>query len=112
MKKIFLSLAVMLTLTACPAPGTNGTNGSNPSPGAIGTPNSGTNTGVNGSFTTKQNYIAFLNCIKGRPEVDAQAKAAIDLQISSLNFISDAQWATVGAQFTTFSQAYTAAGCN
>lgn len=102
MKKIVLSLAVMLTLTACPSPGTN--NGSN-----TGT-NNGTNNGstvdANGNFATKAQFIAFLNCLKSSASVDASVKGLIDMQISAVSMIPDSSWAMSAAASTEFAKAY------
>ncbi|MFN8577808.1 MAG: hypothetical protein U0354_13220 [Candidatus Sericytochromatia bacterium] len=114
MKKIVLSLAMMLTLSACPSPNSNGTNTGNNTSG--GTTTGGAVTvGANGSFATKADFIAFLNCLKDKPGVDAEAKNAISLQITAVGLIPDAQWAMIGAQYGAFAKTYLeiakSAGC-
>lgn len=98
MKKIVLSLAMMLTLSACPSPNSNGTSG--------GTTGGAVTVGADGSFASKADFIAFLNCIKEKPDVDAEGKTAINLQISVINLIPDAQWAVAGAQYGSFAKTY------
>jgi hypothetical protein len=49
---------------------------------------------------TKASYIAFLNCAKDKSEISAEAKAAIEIQIMSLNLIPDSTWAAISAQYS------------
>lgn len=105
MKKIVLSLAMMLTLSACPSPNSNGTNTGNNTSG--GTTTGGAVTvGANGSFASKADFIAFANCLKSKPEVDAQAKLGLDSFIAAVTSIPDAQWALIGAQTTAAAKVY------
>jgi uncharacterized protein YceK len=112
MKKIVLSLAMMLTLAGCPTPGTNSNGTSGTGTGS----NGAVTVGADGSFATKADFVAFLNCLKEKPTVDAEAKAAINLQITAVGMIPDAQWAMIGAQYGAFAKAYLemakAAGCS
>lgn len=106
MKKMFLSLAVMLTLTACPAPGTN-SNGTTNNGTNNGTTNNGTPTvDANGKFATKADYIAFLNCLKSSASVDAQIKSIIDLQISAIAMVPDSAWAVSAEGSAAFAKTY------
>ena len=110
MKKFLMLVAIAssLTLTACPAPGT--------SPSASPSPSTNTGTGatVTGRFTTKAEFIAWLNCLKTQASVDAQAKSAIDLQISAVNLVPDANWAQLGVAYGSFFDTYSKLGttCN
>ena len=115
MKKIVLSLAMMLTLAGCPSPNSNGTT----TGGTGGTTTGGTGAiavGANGSFASKADFIAFANCLKSKPDVDAQAKASLDSFILAVTAIPDAQWALIGTQATAGVKAYLeiakASGCS
>jgi hypothetical protein len=66
-------------------------------------------------MASKATYIAFLNCAKGKSEISADAKAAIDTQIAALNLVPDSTWAVISAQYSAALQtSYAAAlaSCN
>ena len=85
----------------------------NPNPGGTSTPTGGTgSTSGTASLATKAQFIAYMNCLKNNPSVDAEARTAIDLQINAVNQIPEAQWAYISAGFSTFVQTYAKfAGC-
>jgi hypothetical protein len=107
MKKILISLittfGLALSLTGCPTP--NNAN-SSASPGASASPGSGTS--ASGHFSSKTAAIAYFNCIKLKvPAVSA----AVDVYISQINNMNDAQFATVSATLDAATKAYAAYGC-
>lgn len=101
MKKIILSLATIFALSACTAP--TGTNPSASPSSSTGTGNNGT---LSGRIATKAEFVSFLNCLKNQPDVDAQAKSAIDLQIQAVAIIPDYAWAQAGAAYGSFLDSY------
>ncbi len=104
MKKIVLSLAMMLSLSACPAPSGTTNPSTSPSTGATASPVTGGT--LSGRLATKAQFIAFLNCLKTQANIDVEAKSAIDLQIQAVNLIPDIAWVQASAGFGEFLNTY------
>lgn len=110
MKKIILNLAitsfVAMTVTACPSPSTSGNSSASPSPstGASSTPSTGSGL----SSKTKAEFIAFLTCVKTK---EPGVAPGIDVQISMINTLTDAQWEQARPNYVLATQGYAALGC-
>lgn len=104
--KVMLTISSIAMLAGCPSP-TGGTN----TP-ASGTPGVGLpGTGAVGGFATKQDFIKFVNCLKSKADIPADAKPLFDTWLTAINVIPDAQWALAGASYVKLAEAYAAAGC-
>lgn len=99
MKRIFLSLALMVSISACQTPSGSNTN---PSASPTPTPSGNTGTGVSGNLSTKAKYIDFLNCVNSQPNLDPMIKLNIDSQMRTLASVTDDNWALASTTFTTF----------
>ncbi|PKL78066.1 MAG: hypothetical protein CVV27_04010 [Candidatus Melainabacteria bacterium HGW-Melainabacteria-1] len=102
-------------LTACgpnPAAGNNpggstsggSTSGGSTSGGATAGGSVGGTTNVATILSSKQSYVAYLNCIKTKASADQ--RAGIDQAIVSVNAIPDSTWAVISASMTASAQAY------
>ncbi|PIQ28545.1 hypothetical protein COW36_12775 [bacterium (Candidatus Blackallbacteria) CG17_big_fil_post_rev_8_21_14_2_50_48_46] len=105
---ILLSSALLaLSLTACgPTPASSGTPTGSGSQTGTGTGSgTGTGTGTTGSIAhimaSKQNYIAFLNCLKGKQTTE-EGKKNIDQQITAISQVPDASWAIISSTYASF----------
>lgn len=96
---LFGSLMLALGLSACgPNPAGTGTGTGTDTGTGTGT-GTGTSVGAGASVvSTKAAYIGFLNCVKAKYPVEAQA--SLDAAIAAVNAIPDATWAQASVALT------------
>ena len=103
MKKIALISVALMALVAC-GPST-GTGATLPGAGAgLGTDGGG-NVSVDSFLSSKQAYITFLNCVKGKAAT-ADDKADIDKAIAAMEMVPDSTWAIVSSTYAAGAQVW------
>ncbi|MFN8577809.1 MAG: hypothetical protein U0354_13225 [Candidatus Sericytochromatia bacterium] len=99
MKKIILPALICLSIFACTTPNNN-SNSTNPSTNTSATPNPNDSTttplletGKPIKFSTKQDFMNFLNCMNTKSNLDASSKTTVQNLISGMSSVTESDWA-------------------